>query len=399
MHIRINIPDWSIAELTAASRAIFKRDSSYSFRGEFRSHLEGIAPGWSVRLLASARYGIALAAETLKLRGKRVAVPGYVCPAVLTGLRAAKVQPVAIDIANGSMRFDTQVLRAMVSSGDVEGILAANTYGLDQDMDLLSTLGLPIIEDAAYQSGLYRDQNGPACGLRADAGVWSFNFKALTSIGGGVLFTRPSAGDGNPQVELNGINCQKRLLCNYAFRAFFRHRIPKRMPGAKPPTIGLSTQARDSLLQQGDGPMSELQAAIAMTQWRRRKRIFLQQQSNASLLYRSTATCKAFHPLSCQEGFPAVHLWPILLRVKPSDCEQALFRARQVLYAYSIQTEVPYPMLAGTQFTLPNSFDLARRLLLVPCSAALKDAQIRIVANALRAASERIEKEFTLLAD
>src|SRR5207249_2205132 len=144
-------------------------------------------PGWSVFPLSSARYGLSLAVQHLGLSGKRVAVPGYVCPAVLTGLRHAGADPVAIDCRPCSFRFDPVCLNKACQARAVDAILAANTYGLDQDFTFLRSLQLPILEDAAYQAGRLDRVDGMPCGTRGHVGVWSFNFKVLTGIGGGIL--------------------------------------------------------------------------------------------------------------------------------------------------------------------------------------------------------------------
>ena len=72
---------------------------------------------------------------------------------------------------------------------------------------------------------------------------------------------------------------------------------------------------------------------------------------------------------------------------------------RQVLYGRGVQTELPYPFLLGSPKELPNAFDLANRLVLVPCNASLGPRQIARVARALQEASEAIESRLPLRPD
>jgi len=372
-HIRINIPDWGASELANAALALGGR----SYADTLTQELQAFAPsGWRAHLLASARYGLALAVEALGVR--RVAVPGYICPAALTGLRAGSAEIVAVDCATSSLRFNAEKLTQMVRAGCVDAILAANTYGLDQDYALLNCLGLPVIEDAAYQAGY------DACGFRGMTGVWSFNFKALTAVGGGVLWLKSGNLKPNFPDLKSKAKDQLPLLANYALRAIAREYLPKALGGATSPSLEKEKEVRAVLQEMRAGQMSELQAAIALTQWRRRDKLAAQQQANTGILDEVLAGCKTLKPLGDTAGQTKVHLFPLLVNCGPEQAQEYVYRVRCSLYERGVQTETPYPLLLGGPNELPNAHALAERLVLVPCHTSLGKMSIEYIAAALR---------------
>ena len=131
------------------------------------------------------------------------------------------------------------------------------------------------------------------------------------------------------------------------------------------------------------GPMSELQAALALTQWRRRARLQARQAENTRVLDEALARCPAFAPLTDTAGQAKVHLFPLL-----ASAPEAVYRARRALYERGVQTETPYPILLGGRDELSNAHDLAARLLLAPCHASLGGKQIKLLADALQAAAK-----------
>ncbi|MEG4166341.1 MULTISPECIES: DegT/DnrJ/EryC1/StrS family aminotransferase [unclassified Microcoleus] len=372
-HIRINIPDWGASELANAALALVGRSYTEALAGELQAFA---LSGWQPYLLASARYGLALAVKALGVR--RVAVPGYICPAALTGLRAGGAEIVAVDCASSSLLFDAQKLTETVLAGRVDAILAANTYGIDQDYALLTNLGLPVIEDAAYQAGYN------TCGVRGAAGVWSFNFKALTAVGGGVLWLK--SGTVTPNLPDQRLTAKEQLplFANYALRAIVREYLPKKLGGAAPPSLEKETGVRAVLQEMRAASMSELQAAIAVTQWRRRTKLAVRQQENTRILLdKVLASCQTFKRLADTEGQTKIHLFPLLVNATPEQAQESVYRVRCSLYDRGIQTETPYPLLLGGPDELPNAHALAARLLLVPCNTSLDETSIKYIATVL----------------
>jgi dTDP-4-amino-4,6-dideoxygalactose transaminase len=323
-------------------------------------------------------------------------VPAYICPAVLTGLSGAGVRPQPIDCEPGSIRFDPDGLSLAVRRQEVDAVLAPNTYGIDQDYSLLATLPVPVIEDAAYQTGRM-DQSGRLCGTRGHAGVWSFNFKALAGLGGGVLLVRNAR---NSRLELQWQTAERsgkteeafRFL-NYMARSVGRHWIPITFPGAAPPSTGVAVPSR-RLLELPERPMSELQAAVALAQWQRRGELAAIHMSNSRRLRSALSRCEAFAPLSQNDPEATCHLFPILLRADLDDARGRVLRVRQILHRRGVQTESPYQIVLGSEEDLPRSHDLASRLILLPMNARLGPNQISVIAGALIDASHQVMSGF-----
>ncbi len=372
-HIRINIPDWGVSELGNAALALV----GHRYTDTLTQELQAFAPsGWRPHLLASARYGLALAVKALGVA--RVAVPGYICPAALTGLRAGGAEIVVVDCATSSLRFDAQKLRETVRAGRVDAILAANTYGLDQDYALLTSLGLPVIEDAAYQAGY------ESCGFRGAAGVWSFNFKAITGVRGGVLWLKSGNVTPNFKDIIPKTKDELPLFVNYALRAIAGDYLPKGLGGAAPPSPETETEVRAVLQEMRAGAMSELQAGIGLAQWRRRSQLVARQQENTRILENAVASCQTLVALGDTTDHTKVHLFPVLVNAPLEQALESVYRVRCSLYERGVQTETHYPMLLGGPEELPNAHALAARLVLVPCNASLGEMSINCIADALR---------------
>ncbi len=401
MHIRINIPDWQRAEIFAGLKTLASWGQGNRYCRALTLELKDELADWPPVLVSSARYALALALTVSQLAGKRVAVPGYVCPAVLTGLRAASAIIVPIDCESDSVRFNLESLRAAIANSEVDAIVAPNTYGLDQNYTELQRLGVPVIEDAAYQAGRRECRTAQMCGTRGDVGVWSFNFKSLTSVGGGVLLVKREdlAEQARSAATAKSASFMKQTarFANYAARSLGRERIPKFLPGATAPTIGLEREARWVLTTLKATMMSELQAAVALQQWRRRDEIFARQQANSDFLFQTMASSTAFAPLSqSEEGLP--HLFPIVVNVEEANAQAAVYRARNLLHQFGVQTETAYPMLNGFPDELPQARSLAARLILIPCHSSLRESQMALIQAALINAAQAIAREFDILA-
>lgn len=378
MHIRINIPAWSRREIGAglAPSVWFGRQGDKE-RDLLTAAMSSTFDGWSVQPLASGRSAIACAVRALGLRGGRIAVPAYVCPAVVAGLGAAPATAVPIDCSESSTRFDRALLADAVRSGSIDAVLAANTYGIDQDLPWLATVGLPVIEDAAYQVGRIAPDGRP-CGTRANAGVLSFNFKTLTGVGGGVLLTRERLNVETPRAS-DRIGERVRFV-NYAARAVLRHRIPAFLPGAEAPPANSANAPRHDRAPVACGAMSELQAAVAYIQWQRRIELINAQTRNAKAVVEAVSVAGEAVPMIGAGA--ASHLVPALAK-SASDAH----RLRVALHKCGVQTENPYPMIWDGGQSFPNAESIARRLVLIPCNASLDASQIERISRAIRDAA------------
>ena len=387
MFIRVNIPPWGTSEIGNGLRSLATVGRGTKFRSRLQAELEDAVTGAQVVLTGSARQAIALAVRSLGLSGRRMAVPGYVCPSVVTALHSEDVRIVPVDCEPRSVRFDPESLKRTVVSGGVDGILAANTYGLDQDYQFLASLGVPVIEDAAYQAGLI-GADGRPCGLRSDAGVWSFNFKALTGIGGGVLLWSRADGLAERDRTSGPIAHDAVRFGNYALRAVLRWRIPRALPGGRVPQP--EGGVRRSLAAMGNDLMTETQAAVALAQVRRRAELRAVQAAVMERVRAAAEDLRAFEILEPETPAERVHVLPLAAAGRPPVASKAALALRRTLHGLGLQTEPGYPVILGDASLLPQAHDLACRLVLVPAAAALSRPATRRVAEALRAAARLV---------
>lgn len=377
MHLRLNVPDWTGAEIGGGAAALLLPGRGARERARLVEALRGHAPGWRPHLVASARAGIARAAEHLGLRGRPVAVPGVLCPAVLSGLSAAGARPVPVDVSEDSLRFDPALLSAAAAGGRVAAVLAPGTWGADQEFPSLRRLGLPVIDDAAYGAGLRDGATGEPCGMRGDAGTWSFRFKALAAPGGGVLWTRE--GDAAPPEEPPA-PAPLRLFADLAVRGILRHRIPRLLGGAAPP-VPWPEPVREGARRPEAGGMAGLQAAVARAQWERREALAATRARIAAVLREGVAAAPSLAEVLPAGAVP-VHFLPLVVRAGGEAGREEAMRLRRALHARGIQTETPYP-LPGSAADLPRAAALSSRLLLLPAGATLREDEARRVARAL----------------
>lgn len=393
MHIRINIPAWGMQEYLGSLCGLLPWKRDY-YLNQLEKEIHAFVGNRRVYLLSSGRFGVLAAIKQLGLPHPRIAVPAYVCPSVIEAIRQAGAEPVFIDIEENSIRFHRDALTRMIQQGRIDAILAPNTYGLDQDFCFLTDCGLPVIEDAAYQAGYKaQDSDGP-CGLRCPVGIWSFNFKALTSVGGGVLFSNKpiSELENLPHPYLDRSLASRYV--NYLIRSILRTAIPKSLPGGRPPTSYNLQEIRQSLLYLSQTGMSNLQAAIALAQWKNRMTIFDRQIQNAKMLQEVVAENPVFSLLKNQEKGAMVHLFPILLNVSASHQNEAVLEFRQFLYQQSIQTETPYPVGHVRPDTYASVYNLVSKMILLPCNASLKERHMKMICQAVTAASYRILQKY-----
>jgi len=353
------------------------RSKSAEIHDALAHHLRQEAPGWSVTTWASGRAALAAAVLALGIDWPRVAVPGYVCPAVPMALRHAGAEPVYVDCVEGSLGFDVADLHRRIESGTLHAAVVPLTYGqVDRPLAAIPS-GLPVILDAAYLGGA--ELPAAAADERVRSVVWSFNFKTLTGVGGGVLLRRDPGQGAVPGPRLR--TEELRRLANYTLRAILRERIPRFLPGARRPQPIDDGRARGPQ-PMAMGAMSTLQAAVALTQWRRRRELRRRvRDTNASL---ETILGSAPHAdeVRLLPGGPFPHLLPLTATGAAEDRRAFAQALRLALHRRGIQTEDPYPM-PTSDVVLERAQEIRETLILVPCGASLRPALVARIGAAL----------------
>lgn len=338
----------------------------------------------TVSFMPSGTAALSAAIESSGLRGRRVAVPAYVCPDVLVAIKAQQAEPVFVDMADHGLTLDCDSLSQFCRSGLIDGVVVPSAYGANLPWARLAATGLPIVEDAAYQAGLFDPETGQFCGLRGVSGIWSFNFKSMTSVSGGILFS-PAASHAQVARKITRINKQDLLLLiNRFVRAIMRSHIPKWMGGAEAP-ITYSYEPNSSVhLGAKKLKQDPTQLAIAIARWSWRNRgvdLGVIERNNRAL--RDCA--RQLDILIPADSGTFTRVFPFLPRAGLArQNEQTAYRVRMALYEAGIQTKDPYPLLLNGEDQFPNAACLARNLILVPCGSALHEKELRHIISNLK---------------
>ncbi len=363
-HVRVNQPPWGAREVVDGLGAMaWPRGEAVAALTDLVS---GEVPGRRPLLLRSGRHALELALRSLDLpRHASVAVPAYVCPAVRQAVSAAGLRAVPVDTLPASFAPDRSVLDRM----DPAAIVVPSTHAVDLWDEGLMSLAIPVIDDAAYLGALDA-LDRPPYGGRGTSGVWSFNHKALTGIGGGILWLAVDE-TGDEALHFPRARGPEALrFVELALRSVAGSRLPARLGGAAAPGSGSSDQGPVPA-----GAMSQLQAAVVRRQWSNRSTLTQRAIRHAQEIIGAGMAAG----LTVVDGAAAqtlVHVVPFIHPAGPSET----LAFRDQVHRGGVQTAEPYPVDGGA----PNAVGLAGRLILVPCGAGLSDRDIERIVVTLR---------------
>ena len=341
---------------------------------------------------SGAKYAVATSAGTTALHaalvasgvrhGDLVIAPSFTFIASVAAIAHCGAQPWLFDVAAGSWTLDPQLLavtleaeteraedgslRHKATGQRVAAILPVYTLGIPADMDPIVALaeryGLPIVADAAAALGTgYK--NRPSGSLGADFTMFSFNGnKTVTAGGGGAIVT-----DDEAKAKL------------------FRHLTTTARVGADYDHDMVGFNYR----------MTNLQAAVGCAQMENLDR-FLDAKQRIAIAYRD-----AFSGMEMVEAFPDPDYvrnghWFSGLVVR-SDYAQHLPALRGRLREAGIDAR-PFwkpahlqpPYAASPSTPMPVSDAIWPRVLTLPCSTGLSQADLAKVIEATRGEIEKL---------
>jgi len=120
--------------------------------------------------------------------GDRVALPTYVCTAVLNAVTLCQADPVLIDIDAESFNIDPRALGGLTAAP--RAVIAVHTYGAPADLTELARRAGSVVEDCCQSLGGI-GSNGQMLGTAAAVAVYSFYAtKIVTSGHGGMVYAR-----------------------------------------------------------------------------------------------------------------------------------------------------------------------------------------------------------------
>jgi dTDP-4-amino-4,6-dideoxygalactose transaminase len=123
--------------------------------------------------------------------GDRVALPTYVCSALLHAVDLAGAEPLLVDVDPSTFNIDPDDLRRRLVPG-VKAVIVPHMFGLPASIDEILTSGVPVIEDCAIALGArYRDKPVGSLGTLS---VVSFYATKMVASGEGGMVLGDRAG-------------------------------------------------------------------------------------------------------------------------------------------------------------------------------------------------------------
>lgn len=286
----------------------------------------------------SGTAALTLALMTLEGRGRdEVIVPSYVCTAVLDACHAAGAAPRVVDVDPSDLNIDPQAAAEAVTQG-TRAILAAHMHGAPADVASLAGLGPPVIEDLAQCVGAERD------GLRVGAGgacaVLSFYATKLLTTGYGGMLVSSDRGQLDRARDL---------------RSFDNRRDWK-------PRLHVS--------------LSEINAAVGLSQWRGLPRMIARRRALARR-YDAVAGDRAVRP----NGRGVYYRYLVRAR---QGAPKAIRAFREV----GVEAKRPvfrpiHRYLGLDRKRFPVTEKAHREIVSVPLYPALRESQVRRILRAL----------------
>lgn len=131
---------------------------------------------------SSGTAGLYLALQALEIKnGDEVILPSYVCTALLNAISMIGATAVPVDIDLDNLSLTAEIVKKQMTAR-TRAIIAVHSYGIPCEVDDITSLGLPLIEDCAQGLGS-KFQDGSPLGSKGDMSV--FSFYATKTLAGG----------------------------------------------------------------------------------------------------------------------------------------------------------------------------------------------------------------------
>ena len=150
---------------------------------KFEQELAGYISVKSGVATSSGTAALHLALIALDITRKdTVALPSYVCTAVLNAVNYVGASPLLIDTHPDTFNMDVEDLKRRLTP-QVKAIIVPHSFGLASDLEEIIALGIPIIEDCAQSIGAtYRNR---LTGSFGNISIFSFYATKMITTGEG----------------------------------------------------------------------------------------------------------------------------------------------------------------------------------------------------------------------
>jgi dTDP-4-amino-4,6-dideoxygalactose transaminase len=183
-HSRPTTGDEEAAAAAAAVRSGLLVDGPHTAQFE-REVARQTGAAWGVSV-SSGTTALHLALLSLGIGpADRVALPSYVCVALLHAVRYVQAEPVIVDVDPATMNIDPDALK-QAAPARLKAVIVPHMFGLSAPLDAVAALGAPVIEDCAHAIGA--TFQGRPVGGQGCLGICSFYAtKMMTTGEGGMI--------------------------------------------------------------------------------------------------------------------------------------------------------------------------------------------------------------------
>jgi perosamine synthetase len=144
-----------------------------------------------------------------------VIIPSYVCTAVLNSVNYTGATPVVVDIEPLTFNISVDAAKKALTS-KTKAIIVPHMFGCPAEMDKLSELGIPIIEDCAQAVGAtFKGQNVGSFGLLS---VFSFYATKVFACGEGGMVLSNSEDLLSKIEDLRDYNNKNDYILRYNYK-------------------------------------------------------------------------------------------------------------------------------------------------------------------------------------
>ena len=148
-------------------------------------------------------------------KGDHVAMPSFVCTALLNALSYVGAHPILIDIDPETYNIDIRDLKKRVNRS-TKAIILPHMFGLPADIDEILSLGIPVIEDCAQSIGaVYK---GRKTGSFGKLSCFSFYATKVLSTGEGGMVVSDSKSLLNKIRDFRDYDNKKNYSVRYNYK-------------------------------------------------------------------------------------------------------------------------------------------------------------------------------------
>ncbi len=323
----------------------------------------------SVSAVSSCTTGLQLILAALELPPEtEVIVPNFTFPATINVVLQERMRPVLVDIDLADFCIDPESLRAAITPHTKVAIVVhafGHPANMDKIMEITNEHGILVIEDAACAIGSrIRERNVGTFGL---ASAFSFHpRKVLTTGEGGAVATN----DDNLKEKMELLRSHGGVRGDY-FMTFLRAGFNFRM--------------------------SDINAALGLSQLRRLGRIIAKRNSVSSI-YRQLLVAEGRLTLpSVKPGITHTFQSYVVLLAEGINRDSVIAELRErgvesTLGTYALSPQPAYQGIASRPVPLDYSEDAFRRALALPMSSSMNRSKVRKVTRALIEALDTVQQ-------